>query len=80
MKAVALLGQRMTWSALALALMLSGCQTTGTTSANQAPVDPRLANSSSAKFFSKSGWQACAGGALFGALACQLGNPSEKTQ
>lgn len=80
MKAVALLGQRMTWSALALALMLSGCQTTGTTSANQAPVDPRLANSSSAKFFSKSGWQACAGGALVGALACQLGNPSEKTQ
>lgn len=80
MKAVALLGQRMTWSALALALTLSGCQTTGTTSANQAPVDPRLANSSSAKFFSKSGWQACAGGALVGALACQLGNPSEKTQ
>ena len=80
MKAVALLGQRMTWSAMALALTLSGCQTTGTTSANQAPVDPRLANSSSAKFFSKSGWQACAGGALVGALACQLGNPSEKTQ
>lgn len=41
-------------------------------------VDPRLSNSHSAQFFSKSGWQACAGGALTGILACQLGNPSDK--
>ena len=70
MKAVALLDQRMKWVVLGLALVLTGCQTTGTTpAANQAPVDPRLANSSSAQFFSKSGWQACAGGAVVGARA-----------
>lgn len=81
MKAVALLDQRMKWVVLGLALVLTGCQTTGTTpAANQAPVDPRLANSSSAQFFSKSGWQACAGGAVVGMLACQLGNPSKKAQ
>lgn len=81
MKAVALMGYRMKWAALGLVLVLTGCQTTGLSSgANQAPVDPRLANSSSAQFFSKSGWQACAGGALAGVLACQLGNPSQKSQ
>jgi len=81
MKSVALLDQRMKWVVLGLALVLTGCQTTGTTpAANQAPVDPRLANSSSAQFFSKSGWQACAGGAVVGMLACQLGNPSKKAQ
>lgn len=40
--------------------------------------DPRLTNNDEARFFSKSGWQACAGGALVGALACQIGNPSDK--
>jgi uncharacterized protein HemX len=47
---------------------------------DQAPVDPRLANSRSAEFFSTSGWQACAGGAGVGILACMLGNPSNKAQ
>jgi hypothetical protein len=81
MKAVALMGYRMQWIALGLVLVLTGCQTySSTPRANQAPVDPRLSNSTSAQFFSKSGWQACAGGALAGVLACQLGNPSQKSQ
>ncbi|HVK99046.1 MAG TPA: hypothetical protein VM553_04505 [Dongiaceae bacterium] len=40
--------------------------------------DPRLTQNDEAEFFSKSGWQACAGGAIAGALLCQLGNPSDK--
>lgn len=40
--------------------------------------DPRLTQTDEARFFSKSGWQACAGGAIAGALLCQLGNPSDK--
>lgn len=81
MKAVALLDQRMKWVVLGLALVLTGCQTTGTTpAANQAPVDPRLANSSSAQFFSKSGWQTCTDGTMVNILAYQLDNPSKKTQ
>jgi septal ring factor EnvC (AmiA/AmiB activator) len=42
-------------------------------------VDPRLTEGESAKFFSKSGAQACAAGALTGALACALSNSSNKT-
>jgi len=59
---------------LGLAL-LAGCQSTASND-----VDPRLANNHSAQFFSKSGLQACGAGALVGALACQLGNPSDKTR
>ncbi|CBL44096.1 hypothetical protein HDN1F_05130 [gamma proteobacterium HdN1] len=40
-------------------------------------VDPRL-ESDSAAFFSKSGLQACAGGALVGVAGCMLGNPSNR--
>lgn len=47
------------------------------TAAAKPGVDPRL-KTDEARFFSKSGWQACAGGALVGALACQIGNPSDK--
>jgi archaellum component FlaC len=78
MNAVTVLGNSLKLATVSLLLVLTGCQTTGSSSA--APADPRLVNSNSAQFFSKSGWQACAGGALVGALACQLGNPSEKTQ
>lgn len=78
MNAVTVLGNSMKLATVSLLLVLTGCQTTGPSSS--APADPRLTNSNSAQFFSKSGWQACAGGALVGALACQLGNPSEKTQ
>jgi len=59
---------------LGLAL-LSGCQSTAGNG-----VDPRLSGSHSAQFFSKSGLQACGAGALAGTLACQLGNPSDKTR
>jgi len=59
---------------LGLAL-LAGCQSTASND-----IDPRLANNHSAQFFSKSGLQACGVGALTGALACQLGNPSDKTR
>jgi uncharacterized protein YceH (UPF0502 family) len=76
MNAVTLLKSSKKLATLGLLLALAGCQTTGTSTT--APADPRLANSSSAQFFSKSGFQACAGGALVGILACQLGNPSDK--
>ena len=62
-------------------LNLAGCQGSGSMySDSQAPVDPRIANSRSAEFFSTSGWQACAGGAGVGILGCMLGNPSNQTQ
>ncbi|MDV7213313.1 hypothetical protein [Azotobacter beijerinckii] len=66
--------KRIAWATLAL--LLAGCQTMGAPGGGQ--TDPRLANSSSAQFFSKSGWQACAGGAVVGVLACQLANPDRK--
>jgi len=59
-----------------LALILAGCQSLekvgesvglGGTSSG---LDPRLKNSESAQFFSKSGLQACAAGAGAGAVAC----------
>jgi predicted nucleic acid-binding Zn-ribbon protein len=58
------------------ALALAGCQTIGPL--NQGELDPRLANSHGAQFFSKSGFQACVGGALVGILGCQLSNSSDK--
>lgn len=67
-------------AALIGTLILTGCASTGssllqdvTTSA-----DPRLTKSSDAEFFSKSGYQACAAGALTGVLACTLSNSSNK--
>jgi hypothetical protein len=65
------------WLLLAgVAMALAGCQTTGLL--DQGQVDPRLADSHAAQFFSKSGFQACAGGALAGILACQLSNSGDK--
>jgi len=58
------------------ALLLAGCQSLDMP--GQGGTDPRLSNSNSAQFFSKSGWQACAGGAVVGVLACQLANPESK--
>jgi len=60
------------FSLLISAVLLSGCQSTTN------GVDPRLAGSHSAQFFSQSGLQACGVGALTGVLACQLGNPSDQ--
>lgn len=79
---------------LGISLALGGCANSpysmpkqlggggGSTPAPSQPAgggtDPRLTQNDEARFFSKSGWQACAGGALVGALACQIGNPSDK--
>lgn len=41
-------------------------------------VDPRLTSGEDAKFFSKSGLQACAVGAIAGALACAVSNSGNK--
>lgn len=66
------------WAAACLMLALAACETTSSGSAGQPGADPRLANSSQARFFSKSGLQACAGGALAGILACELSNTRDK--
>lgn len=61
------------------AILLSGCANTGSGmlgSNNSA--DPRLTNTESAKFFSKSGYQACAVAAGAGVLACLASNSSNK--
>ena len=44
----------------------------------QSQVDPRLSNSDDARFFSKSGFQACIGGALIGVGGCALSNSKDK--
>ena len=62
-----------TFIALLSCLFLAGCQNMG-----GSDVDPRLTEGESAKFFSKSGAQACAAGALTGVLACALTNSSNK--
>ena len=58
-----------------LMVVLVGCQSTGSSGGG---VDPRLANNQDVEFFNKSGWQACAGGAALGALACAVSNSSNK--
>lgn len=57
-------------------MTLAGCQTTGSTATNN--TDPRLTNTDSAKFFSKSGYQACAVTAGVAVLACLASNSSNK--
>ncbi|TDT52374.1 hypothetical protein N7922_21615 [Kosakonia sp. ML.JS2a] len=61
-----------------LIVALAGCQSTGGTGSSNGSVDPRLANNQDVEFFNKSGWQACAGGAALGALACAVSNSSNK--
>lgn len=60
--------------ALISCVFLAGCQNVG-----GGDVDPRLTEGEDAKFFSKSGAQACAAGALTGVLACALSNSGNKT-
>ncbi|MDN4016776.1 hypothetical protein [Zwartia panacis] len=60
--------------ALISCVFLAGCQNVG-----GGDVDPRLTDGEDAKFFSKSGAQACAAGALTGVLACALSNSGNKT-
>ena len=59
--------------ALITSVFLAGCQNMG-----GSDVDPRLTSGEDAKFFSKSGLQACAAGALAGALACAVSNSGNK--
>ncbi|KAG1447242.1 hypothetical protein G6F57_017119 [Rhizopus arrhizus] len=60
--------------------LISGCASTQSAmlSKDGGTVDPRLTESSDAKFFSKSGYQACAASALGGVLACTLSNSGNK--
>ena len=59
--------------ALITSVFLAGCQNMG-----GSDVDPRLTSGEDAKFFSKSGLQACAVGAIAGALACAVSNSGNK--
>lgn len=60
-------------SAVASALFLTGCASTGSSmlGADQ-NADSRLTQGNDAKFFSKSGYQACAAGAAVGVAGCLL--------
>jgi hypothetical protein len=59
--------------ALICSIFLVGCQNIG-----GGDVDPRLTSGEDAKFFSKSGLQACAAGAAAGVLACAVSNSGNK--
>jgi hypothetical protein len=59
--------------ALICSIFLVGCQNIG-----GGDVDPRLTSGEDAKFFSKSGLQACAAGAVAGVLACAVSNSGNK--
>lgn len=65
-------------------LVMSGCATTGSSllsgNDSSSAADPRLTQGSEAKFFSRSGYQACAAGAATGVIGCALTNPSNKKQ
>lgn len=50
----------------------------GKQSGQQPQADPRLQNSTEASFFSRSGFEACIGGAFVGAVICQASNASDK--
>jgi len=54
-------------------VLLAGCQNMG-----GGGVDPRLTSGDDAQFFSKSGLQACAAGAVAGVLACAVSNAGNK--
>ena len=71
------------WISLMLvaSLVLTGCASTGSSmlgDSNSAPADPRLTSGNDAKFFSTSGYQACAVAAGAGVLACALSNSGNK--
>lgn len=59
-------------------ILLTGCASTGSSMTTNSP-DPRLTQGSTAEFFSKSGYQACAVAAGAGVLACALSNSGNKT-
>ncbi|MHC2146635.1 septal ring factor EnvC (AmiA/AmiB activator) [Pseudomonas sp. 210_17 TE3656] len=66
---------------MAFSLVLSGCASTGSSLLGDntpGTADPRLTTGNDAKFFSTSGYQACAVAAAGGVLACTLSNSSNK--
>lgn len=66
---------------MAASLVLSGCASTGSSLLGDntpGTVDSRLTTGSDAKFFSTSGYQACAVAAATGILACTLSNSGNK--
>lgn len=66
---------------LSASILLSGCAGTGSTHVNPASAaDPRLTQGHDAKFFSTSGYQACAVAAGVGVLGCALSNTNNKAQ
>ncbi|MCE8025775.1 hypothetical protein [Billgrantia aerodenitrificans] len=71
-------------SAVAGALFLTGCASTGSTmlgsSNGNTNADPRLTQGNDAQFFSKSGFQACAAGAAVGVATCMLSGTSNRGQ
>lgn len=71
-------------SLVAAALTLAGCASTGSSmlpggSGGNNNADTRLTQGNDAEFFSKSGFQACAGGAATGVLGCMVSGSSNKT-
>jgi len=58
-------------------ILLTGCASTGSSMVSGS-ADPRLTQGSDAKFFSTSGYQACAVAAGAGVLACALSNSGNK--
>lgn len=74
MSTISSLKLRSAFVALVSCLFLVGCQNIG----GGGDVDPRLTQGEEAQFFSKSGAQACAVGALTGVLACALSNSGNK--
>ncbi|MFQ1064818.1 hypothetical protein [Bordetella trematum] len=71
---------RRAWMAATMAatLAITGCASTGSSMLGGAQVDPRLDAGNDAEFFSRSGFQACAGAAALGVAACLLTAPSNK--
>lgn len=66
-----------------LALAITGCKTMGTGAGAQSAgpqPSPQLTGSDEARFFSKSGLQACAGGALVGLATCKLTNTCDSNK
>ena len=71
------------WMSLmkAACLVLTGCASTGSSMLGDSgggKADPRLTSGADAKFFSTSGYQACAVAAGAGVLACVLSNSGNK--
>jgi septal ring factor EnvC (AmiA/AmiB activator) len=95
MRVIANLKRCVTTMLISATLLLSGCADSPYsmphfgTSAPTSPTetqsiagqaDPRLTQSDEAKFFSRSGWTACAGGAVIGVIGCQLLSHNDKVK